>query len=80
MSGPDHGKVCLQLSAYHTAAWGLWGAAPLWEDLVREAGSTCDELCDLSSPCFHSLVHPLSQSLLKACSPIQGLPVQNGEA
>lgn len=43
------------------------------------AGSLCDELCDLSSPCFHSLVYPLSQSLLKACPPIQGLPVQSEE-
>lgn len=24
VDGPDPGKVCLQLSAYHTAAWGLW--------------------------------------------------------
>lgn len=44
------------------------------------AGPTCDELRDLSSLCFHSLVHPLSQSLLRACPPIQGLPVQSEQA
>lgn len=38
-------------------------------------GSTSNELCDLSSLCLHSLIHPLSQSLLRACLCIQELPV-----
>lgn len=32
-------------------------------------GSISDKLCDLSSLCLCFLIHPLSQSLLKACLP-----------